>query len=214
MKVTLALSLAAALGGCAASSLDFDLPMDFGGKGHPDTRQLSTDLAPVKAPILTRLRSMRIQNLLDGETQRLRISPTGQGIRVREPGGCVWTRSHDWFAPSDSFARCGTSKNWHTAQARVRRIGSLFPLQVGNSVTYERKAVSWNGKRSTRRTSCEVEEAVEVLRPRQGAIPAFVVACDDGRVQRTTWYAPGEGPIAYREIDRDRRVRSAWLRIK
>lgn len=213
MKFSAALSFAIFLGGCSLTSLDFELPLDFTGKGRPDTRSLTSALGPVNKPMLRQLRSMNVRDLLSGETRQMRISRAGNGIRVREPDGCVWTRSHDWFAPSDSFAHCGTSQDWHTAQARVLREGSLFPLQVGKSAAYERQAVSWNGKRSTRRTICEVEDAIEVLRPGQNATPALVVGCDDGRVLRTTWYAPGEGPIAYREVSRGRGVRDAWLRI-
>ncbi|MEM7745689.1 MAG: hypothetical protein AAF409_18470 [Pseudomonadota bacterium] len=213
MKPILAMSLAVVLGGCAASTVDLDLPFGFFGKGRPETQPLTADIAPVESPVLRRLRSMQVQSLLDGEPDRLRISRAGNGIRVREPDGCVWTRSHDWFAPSDSFARCGTSKNWHTAKARVRREGSLFPLRVGNTATYERRAVSWNGKRSTRRSCCVVEDSVEVLRPGQAATPAYVVVCDDGRVRRTTWYSPRIGPVAYHEIDDENRVRDAWVRI-
>ncbi|MEM7060148.1 MAG: hypothetical protein AAF557_21410 [Pseudomonadota bacterium] len=214
MKPIFTLSLAAVLSGCVAGTIDLDLPFDFLVKGRPETRQLTADIAQVKSPMLRRLRSMQVKNLLDGATHRLRISRAGNGIRVREPDGCVWTKSHDWFAPSDSYARCGTSEDWHTAKAHVRREGSLFPLQVGKTVTYERRAVSWNGKRSTRRTRCVVEDTVEVLRSGQGATPAYVVVCKDGRVRRTTWFAPRKGPVAYHEIDRNHRVRNAWVRIK
>ncbi|MEL6996903.1 MAG: hypothetical protein AAFP68_01470 [Pseudomonadota bacterium] len=213
MKRILAMLLAAVLGGCTANGLDFNLPLDIAGNGKPETRALTGSIGSAKAPLLRQLRSIQVQNLLDGETHRLRISKTSGGIRVREPGGCVWTRSHDWFAPSDSFARCGSSKNWHTAQARVERDGSLFPLRIGNTATYERRAVSWNGNRSTRRTTCVVEDTVEVLRPGKRPIPTFVVACNDGRVTRTTWYAPRQGPIAYREVGRHRHIRDAWLRL-
>ena len=213
MKSIIALSLGVVLSGCAAGTIDLDLPLDFWGKGRPETRQLTADIAPAKSPMLRRLRSMQVKNLLDGQIHRLRISRAGNGIRVNEPDGCIWTRSQDWFAPSDSFARCGTSKDWHTAKARVRGEGSLFPLRVGNTVTYERRAVSWNGKRSIRRSRCVVDDTVEVLRPGKGATPAYVVVCNDGRVRRTTWYAPRKGPVAYHEIDRDNRVRDAWVRI-
>lgn len=213
MKPILEMSLAVVLGSRAASTINLDLPLDFWGKGRPQTRPLLADIAPVKSPMLRRLRSMQVQSLLDGQPHRLRISRAGNGIRLREPDGCVWTRSHDWFAPSDSFARCGTSKNWHTANARVRREGSLFPLRVGNTATHERRADSWNGKRSARRSRCVVENTVEVLRLGQRATPAFVVVCNDGRFWRTTWYAPRKGPVAYHEIDRDNRVRDAWVRI-
>jgi hypothetical protein len=39
------------------------------------------------------------------------------------------------------------------------------------------------------------------------------VVCRDGTRTRTTWFAPGEGPVAFRKVhDRDG-VEEAWVRL-
>jgi hypothetical protein len=97
-------------------------------------------------------------------------------VRFRESDGCVSTRWGDGFARSDSWAGCADSRNWHTGRA----------------------AVSHTGRRYTRDTVCRVTDAVEVVRAGRAPTPAFVVDCDDGKRVRTTWYAAGEGPVAFR----------------
>lgn len=181
--------------------------------GWPTTRTLERPLPAIPTSTLPRLGDMDVANVLNGQSERFEVARFGNGVRVREANGCTWTRAGEWFAPSDSFARCGTSKNWHTARAQVAREGSLFPMRVGSAASYRREAVSWNGRTSSRVTRCEVTGTAEVLRPQGSATPAFVVNCDDGRVSRTTWYAPAEGPIAYREERKGRGVREAWVRI-
>jgi len=212
MRRYLAFPVVLSLSACGATGSSFGLDRLLGTEGWPATRSLNGPIQPVAKPTLERMKTMRVRNLLTGETGKLRIVRFGNGVRVREPDGCTWTRALDWFAPSDSFAGCGTSKSWHTAQATVAQTGSLFPLQVGNRAFYQRDAVSWNGRTSSRLTTCEVTGTAEVLRPR-GATAAYEVTCDDGRVTRTTWYAPVEGPIAYHERLKGKGVRDAWLRI-
>ncbi|MCL5776915.1 hypothetical protein M1105_07950 [Limibaculum sp. FT325] len=178
----------------------------------PETRTLERALPPTRAPSADEFRSMTVVSLLDGRSERIRITPFGNGVRIREESGCISTRVLDWFSPSDSYANCGTSKDWHTASGTVRVIDDLYPLTVGSTGRYERRAVSHTGKVSTRETRCEVTDAVEVQGPGKHARPAYVVTCDDGRVRRTTWYAPGTGPVAYREDHHEDGVREAWVR--
>ena len=179
----------------------------------PDTRPLSAEPAAVSETKLADLPSMTVESLLDGRQSRIEISRFGNGIRAREEGGCTWTKTYDWFAPSDSFANCGGSGSWRTARAKVRREGNLFPLRTGARASYLRKATSGTGKTSTRRTDCEVIGAVEVLRP-DTSTPAYVVVCGDGRITRTTWYSPGLGPIAYTEEHNQKGMRDAWVRVE
>ncbi|MEO1331563.1 MAG: hypothetical protein AAFW46_18080, partial [Pseudomonadota bacterium] len=116
--------------------------------------------------------------------------------------------------PSDSWAGCGSSKTWHTAQATVRVIDPLYPLQVGATGVYERSATSSiTGATSVRRSTCRVTDAVAVERAAAAPTPAYVVVCDDGRIERTTWFAPGVGPVAYREARKRRGLRKAWVRV-
>lgn len=212
MKRLFALLFGLSLGACGLADVPRDADRPSNIEGWPPTRSLEGPIQSVTRPTLTRMSTMQVKNLRTGQTDELRVTRFGNGVRVQETDGCTWTRAIDWFAPSDSFAGCGTSKNWHTAQAQVEREGSLFPLRVGNRAVYQRDAVSWNGRTSSRRTECEVIDTAEVLRP-GGATPAYVVRCDDGRVTRTTWYAPVEGPIAYHEERQGRGVRDAWIRI-
>lgn len=198
----------------ACGMADHD-PLKLGsltGGPAPETRSLEMSIQPVNSPSRAEFSSMTVKSLLDGETSSYTVSRYGNGVRVREGSGCVWTRARDWFSPSDSWANCGTSKSWHTAQASVRILDPLYPLEVGSTGSYERRAVSLTGDVSVRETRCEVISAVEVLRPGRTATPAYVVECDDGRRTRTTWYAPGEGPVAFREEHRSRGVEEAWVR--
>ncbi len=200
------------LGACATDG--FEIPSmpsvaSLFDSSYPQVERLDEPPRPVAQPSFD---SMTVTSLVDGERKTYSVSRYGSGVRVRESDGCIWTSAQNWFAPSDSWANCGDSRNWNTAQAQVRELDPLYPLQVGSVGRYERKAVSHTGKTYTRETRCEVTDAVSVLRPGKAATPAFVVECKDPRRTRTTWYAPGEGPVAYREVHRRNGLQEAWLR--
>lgn len=212
MRPLIPLVLALPLAACSAG--DFEMPglTKIFEPGWPETRTLDRPLASVSQSAAVLPPEMQVTSLVDGTRKAYLAQPYGNGVRVRESSGCVWTRADDWFSPSDSWANCGSSSNWHTAQAQVRELDSLYPLQVGSTGRYERTAVSHSGRSYTRETRCEVVDAVEVLRPGRAATPAFVVECDDTSRRRTTWYARDEGPIAYREEHHRNGVEEAWLR--
>lgn len=211
MKRLLVLALALPISACSAGG--FQLPsFGFGSSTRPDTQPLTQPIAQVAQAPISNLGTMNATNLMDGRTISLSARAYGNGARVTESNGCTWTRANDWFSPSDSWANCGDSRNWHTGQATVRQLDSLYPLQVGSVGRYERLARSHTGRSYTRQTRCEVTDAVEVLRPAHGATPAYVVECDDTSRTRTTWYAPSEGPIAYRETHHRNGLEEAWVR--
>lgn len=178
----------------------------------PPTEKLSRPIEPVPRAAIPPISSMTVTSLITGESMKYSATPFGNGVRVRQSDGCIWTRTNDWFAPSDSWARCGHSNNWHTAQASVREITSLYPLKLGSTGVYERTARSHTGRTYTRTTRCEVKESVAVLRTDGSRTPAYVIVCQNKSRTRTTWYAPAEGPIAYREAHRRNGVETAWLR--
>ena len=201
------------LAACMGKMTDTALSRGGSTEGMPETRALERPLAPVPGPSWAGLTTMQVRDLLSGRTGTIHVSRYGNGIRAHEPGGCVWTRDKDWFSPSDSFANCSSSKDWKTARATVRRLDSIYPLTVGSTGAYSRRAVSATGKVSTRETRCEVIDQVAVVMPGQEDVPAYVVECNDGRITRTTWFSPERGPVAYREVHRKRGVRDAWLRV-
>ena len=211
MKRLLILALALPITACSAGSFQFP-SLGFGSATRPDTQALTRPIGQVARAPIDILGTMTVTNLIDGSTMSLSANAYGNGARVRESNGCVWTRANDWFSPSDSWADCGESRNWHTGEATVRQLASLYPLRVGSVGRYERQARSHTARGYTRETVCEVTDAVEVLRPGRAATPAYVVECDDSRRLRTTWYAPGEGPVAYRETHRSNGLEEAWVR--
>lgn len=212
MKRLLVLALALPITACSAGGFQFPSIGNVFSPARPDTQALTAPIPQIAQAPIRNLDSMTVTNLIDGSTMSFSVSSYGNGVRVRESDGCTWTRSNDWFSPSDSWSQCGDSSNWHTGEATVSQTASLFPMQVGSVGRYQRQARSHTGRTYTRETECEVTDAVEVLRPGRAATPAYVVECDDSRRVRTTWFAPGEGPIAYRESHRSNGLEEAWVR--
>ena len=211
----MALAAVAPLMACGSlNTLGADNSVEGRGPGWPETQIYSAALPPVERPTLAEFASMDVRTLPRGEALRLDVTPFGAGVRVRESGGCIWTRALDWFSPSDSWAFCGASKNWSTAQARVTEVQSLYPLQVGSVGVYQRQATSTaSGDISERETRCEAKASEAVRRPSGALTPAYRVECFDGRISRISWFAPGEGAIAYREAHYKRGLREAWVRV-
>ncbi len=186
----------------------------FDGPTQPETVALTAPLAPLPKPAAPLASDFSYQDLLTGETKTMSVSRLrADAVRVRQSDGCVWTRWGDWFAPSDSWAACGESRNWSTGEARVRPSGSLWPLRVGAVARFDRDAVSHTGRSYSRETVCRVVDAVAVKREGHAATPAFVVDCSDGKRVRTTWYAPELGPIAFRKWHEQKGVEEAWVRL-
>lgn len=184
----------------------------FEDRTSPRTERLSTAIEPLAQPRTPLAGSFSATDLLTGEALRFETRPAGNGVRVRQSDGCVWTRSGDWFAPSDSWANCDASAHWHTGRAQVRRLASIWPLEKGAEGRWTRKATSHTGRTYTRETTCRVAGAEAVIREGRAPTPAHVVVCADGKRTRTTWYAAGEGPIAFRKVHEDDGVEEAWVR--
>ncbi|MQX35309.1 hypothetical protein [Roseospira navarrensis] len=212
MKYTPVL-LALFLGGCVSTGNS--LPGTLTSMFHPDqpeTVALSAPPPEVRSPV--RLADMAVRSLRDDDTRRFDVSAFGNGYRVRQDNGCVWTRQRGWFSPSDSWANCGESTNWHTASAQVRQKDPLYPLRLGAEGRYERRATSHTGRSYVRETICRVTDAEAVVRPARPDTPAWVVACNDGKRVRTTWYAPGEGPVAFTQVSASGSLEESWIRIR
>ncbi|MEM7496853.1 MAG: hypothetical protein AAF371_02530 [Pseudomonadota bacterium] len=215
-KLVAILGLTTALGACGPMTTleTAGLPAWTGGSGERDGRPAivarGVALEPHAKVLRSELGNRRVRDLMDGGTVVLEMSASGSRLRLVEADGCRSTRLLDWFSPSLAWADCGNSKHWHTAEARVGIEASLYPLRPGATGRYRRSAVSHTGRKSERVTDCRVTDAVTVDLGARVA-DAFEVVCDDGRIERTTWYAPGEGPVAYREAHRERGLREAWV---
>jgi hypothetical protein len=202
-----------ALGGCSpAEDLRLAALDIFKDPTSPRTERLATAPGPIAQPPAPLAGSFTATDLLTGETLRFETRRTGASVRVRQSDGCVWTRSGDWFAPSDSWANCDDSVHWATGRASVRRLASIWPLRPGAEGSWTRDAASHTGRTYTRRTTCRVAGAEAVIREGRAPTPAHLVVCKDGKRTRTTWYAAGEGPVAFRKVHEDSGVEEAWVR--
>ena len=182
-------------------------PALFSEPGAPRTRPLDEPLPPLPRPARVLDGTLVARDSLTGAamilmTQILR----GGAVRVRRHDGCMWERA------SRRWADCGDSRNWRTGTARITGGDGLWPLREGASARWQRHAVSHTGRGYRRETVCRVTDSVAVLREGRAPTPAFVVDCADGKRLRTTWYAPGEGPVAFRKTHREKGVEEAWVR--
>ena len=221
-----AAALAAALSGCVGGAPMGASPLQglrvaaleaerfaarlFGPAG-PETRPLAASPAPAARPARPLAAPVSARDPRDGAPVTLTPRALGRGaVEVRQSDGCVWRRG-DWFAPSTFWRGCGDSDAWRDGEARVAGGAGLWPLRLGAEGRFDRRAVSSTGRRYRRETVCRVDDAVEVLREGRAPTPAFVVNCDDGKRVRTTWWAPGEGPVAFRKTHRNDGVEELWV---
>jgi hypothetical protein len=182
----------------------------FSGPG-PETRAMAGSPPPAARPARPLTAAIDASDPRNGEAIRLTPRALGGGaVEVRQSDGCVWRRD-DWFAPSTFWRGCGDSATWRDGAAVVSGGDGLWPLRIGAEGRFRRRATSATGRTLARETVCRIDSAVEVLRAGQPATPAFVVDCDDGKRVRTTWWAPGEGPIAFRKTHRDKGVEEVWV---
>ncbi len=211
--------LATTLGACASvgdALNDAGLFLESSVSGPaPVERSLAGGLDPAPRPSAASWSNLAIENLETGSIETLSVaSASTQSLSFLDPTGCAYTRANDWFSPSETWTNCGTSTNWRDAQASVTTAGSLWPLQVGRTAEYTRRAISTRtGEESIRTTRCEVVDAVRVLRHSGELTPTFKVECDDGRRTRTTWWSPDEGPVFYMQRHERRGLESAWEQL-
>ena len=214
-----ALLAATTLGACASvgdalNDAGLFIESSLSGAG-PVERSLPGGLAAVQRPSAGSWSNLTVENRETGAIETLAVSSaSSQSLSFLDARGCAYTRANDWFSPSETWANCGTSTNWRDARASVTTSGSLWPLQVGQTAEYTRRAVSSRtGEQSTRTTRCEVVDAVQVLRHSGELTPAFKVECDDGRRVRTTWWSPEEGPVFYMQRHERRGLEAAWEQL-
>ena len=214
-----ALLAATTLGACASvgdalNDAGMFIESSFAGSG-PVERNLSGSLEAAQRPSAGSWSNMAIEDQQTGDIETLAVAASSsQSLSFLQADGCAYTRANDWFSPSERWTNCGTSTNWRDARASVTVSGNLWPLQVGRTAEYTRRAVSARtGEESTRTTRCEVVDAVQVLRHTGELTPTFKVECGDGRRERTTWWSPEEGPVFYMQRHDRRGLEVAWEQI-
>lgn len=125
--------------------------------------------------------------------------------------GCQWTRSTSGFAPAIKWSNCPS-----TGSSSVNILkNSLWPLQIGNSITYK---VSGNssliGRAWSSRRSCKVNGMVKISIV-SGEYDTYKVICEERWGTRTWWLAPEVGTaVAYQQkTKRGKLIRQEMTKI-
>lgn len=134
------------------------------------------------------------------KTLRLRdgkkVAQTGHRIdqdvvEVRRDDGCSWTNSTaDIYGPSLSWNNCSKGK-WGSGEiADVHKSGQLWPLAVGNKVSYEYTAIRSDGHRNlSAYRKCEVT-GTEMVKAGGKGYPTYRVECEEHSGSRVYNYSP------------------------
>jgi len=146
---------------------------------EPESSTVIDALSPIEKLVFTAGESFTFKDLLKSEelvtTKVLDVSDSG--IRFLEAGGCEYTVA-DLFSPATAWKNCGGS-----GSAKVVSEGNIWPLQVGNSVSYEingtHNGQSWSGTRV-----CNVESAQNIQVDTE-FYDTFKVLCKRDRRVRT-----------------------------
>jgi len=131
------------------------------------------------------------------------VSETDSTESYEDSAGCTWTRHKGWFiAPATEWANC----EGNTGSATVDLNGSIFPLTVGKSWSYDVDGGDWQTARD-----CEVEDAVRV-KTGLGEHDTFKWVCTDKWNTRTRYYSPALQTNVHTE--RHRRHKAQFIRYE
>ena len=107
--------------------------------------------------------------------------------------GCEYTFHHAGFGPGPTFKNC----NGSSGTQEVSRTGSIFPLTVGASESWDVSGKNTKGDTWNTTRSCEVEGTARVTVP-AGTFDTYHVVCNDSWRVRERWVSPEIGSSVIR----------------
>jgi len=145
-------ALALAVSACAATSVEEAPP--------------SAELAPMEKPVIAKnLRVHEIDTLKDEERYYDFFDAKENGVfSGRNKDGCSWDTSGDWVSPAVLWEGCGKDPDWLSGENRdMVKKGEIWPLAVGNKVSYSFNQINAAGVNTGRKTRiCKVSEVVNI----------------------------------------------------
>ncbi|MEM6621798.1 MAG: hypothetical protein AAF674_06180 [Pseudomonadota bacterium] len=190
-KLILALSAVVALAAACAQPIE--------------TRPVSAELAPLeyRAPVLGDRMVWQ-----DGDDQIVwTVAGMSDGLVTSASStGCRWTGA-TLLAPSTRWENCDPfSDGTHT----YAKTGEIFPLQVGNAMSFDASGSNVDGDTWDNVRTCTVDGTAQVDVP-AGTFDTYRVICDDGNTRRTFFYAPETGtPVMYERLRRNQNERRLY----
>jgi len=78
--------------------------------------------------------------------------------------GCSWEGADDLFSPAITWNNCGSSDEWKNGEnANLTKKGEIWPLVVGNQVSFSYDQINALGKNTGKKTrKCEVLSQVKI----------------------------------------------------
>ena len=172
LMVSVSIGLA---GGCVATSVVEESPV-------------SAELAPmVKPSLVLNQRVYEIDKVTDEEVYYEITKINNDGTHLGLNGnGCGWKAMGDFVSPALSWDSCSSDAEWHSGENKsMKKKGDLWPLAVGNKVSYTFNQHNAQGENKGRRTrNCTVEEVVNIEVSGE-KMDTFKVVCK--RVQEGWW---------------------------
>lgn len=107
--------------------------------------------------------------------------------------GCEYTFHHAGFGPVPTFTNC----NGSSGTQDVMRSGSIYPLSVGASESWDVSGRNINGDTWDMTRTCEVEGTARVTVP-AGTFDTYHVVCKDKSRVRERWVSPEVGSSVIR----------------
>lgn len=135
----------------------------------------------------------------DGQFQAVVTSFSGGALTVETSKGCAYTQDAG-FAPSSKWSNCapfddGTQNNTKT--------GEIYPLAVGNSVSYAVTGSNVKGNDWSTTRNCSVKGTARVSVP-AGTFDTYHVNCKDEWTSRDYYVSPELGTsVLFRRVGND-----------
>lgn len=163
----LSISVLLTLSGCATTTTVSESPA-------------SIELEPMEKPTIVAGTRVYQLNKISGEERYhdiLEINENGSHSGANQDG-CQWSNVGDHVSPATSWTECGGSGEWSSGENRdIKVSGSIWPLAMGNKVSYNYKQVNAYGdvKKKTSR-KCKVDSQVNI-ETALGSMDTYKVTC-------------------------------------
>ena len=174
-------------------------------KTQPVSKKLAAHPASAQPIGYTRTTKSLKGKIRDGEL----VAVEGELYRYKTSDGYEWTNYTNPMLPSPTFS----GADWGTGTQKMTKVeGAMFPLVVGNKMSYTVKGKSSkNTKGWSDNRKCEVKSQ-ERVQVEAGEFDAFKIVCNSEWRQRVYFFAPEVNDIVwYRSIHKtDSQKTEGW----
>jgi len=155
---------------------------------------VTAELAPmVKPTIQAKQRIHEVDNLKAENSYYDYIELNADGSQSGlNKNGCSWDGLGDLISPALTWKNCSDDPEWHSGKnSDMTKKGEIWPLIVGNTVSYTYTQINALGKSTGRKTrKCKVQDVVNID-VAAGTLDTYKVVCKRSKgswSEKQTWY--------------------------